>query len=331
MSSAAHDWPSVNASAAPLVAGLVELAPRLRIAIERGPGGATIVDAGIRSPGGIAAGIRIAEICMAGLGSVALVPDHRFRKWAWSLAVHTANPVLACLASQYAGWSLSHDDGSRAFHALGSGPGRALARREPLFDELGYEDRADSTCLVLEVDRPPPAPVIEKIVRDCGIAADRLTVILTPTKSLAGTVQIVARVLEVALHKVHALGFPLDRIVDGMGCAPLPPPGNEFLSAMGRTNDAILYGGNVHIFVSGDDHGARDLARQLPSAASRDYGRPFAETFRSYDGDFFAIDPMLFSPAEVTVTAVESGRSFRRGECDEALLDRSFGGAANDD
>lgn len=331
MSTKPGNWPSIGTTAAPLVSALVEQAARLRIGVDRGGGGPTIVDAGIRQLGGIEAGVRIAEICMAGLGRVNLVPDHRFRSWTWSLAVHTANPVLACLGSQYAGWSLSHEDGSGSFHALGSGPGRALAGKEPLFDELGYRDRADSACLVLEVDRAPPDAIIAKIVRDCGIDPDRLTLILTPTKSLAGTVQIVARVLEVALHKVHALGFPLDRIVDGMGTAPLPPPGNDFLSAMGRTNDAILYGGSVHIFVSGDDDGARDLARELPSSASRDFGRPFAETFRAYEGDFFAIDPMLFSPAHVVVTAIESGRSFRHGECDAVLVDKSFGGDGADD
>ena len=33
---------------------------------------------------------------------------------------------------------------------------------------------------------------------------------------------------------------------------------------------------------------------------------------------------MLFSPARVIVTAVESGHSFHAGALDEALLDRSF-------
>lgn len=318
-------WPSVNRLAAPLVERFVADAPALGVVPERPAPGYRLIDAGIDCPGGIEAGLRIAEICMAGLGRAHLVNSTALASWPWQLNVHSANPVLACLGSQYAGWSLAHGEGKGAFHALGSGPGRALAGKEPLFEELGYRDRADTAVLVLEVAERPPAPLIEKILRDCDVEAAQLTVILTPTESLAGTVQIVARVLEVALHKVHELGFPLERVIDGMGCAPLPPPAPAFLDAMGRTNDAIIYGGAVQLFVTGPDDEARALAQRLPSGTSRDYGRPFAETFKAFKGDFYAIDPLLFSPARVTVTALESGRSHRAGALDAALVDRSFG------
>lgn len=317
--------PSVSQGAAPLVAHLIEDAAALRLRIDRRPEGYTLVDAGMACLGGLEAGLRIAEICLGGLGRVSLAPSPGIARWPWSLNVHSSDPVLACLASQYAGWSLSHGEGEGAYHALGSGPGRALARKEPLFEQLGYRDEADTAVLVLEVDKPPPMPLVEKILCDCGVAPDGLTLILTPTQSLAGTVQIVARVLEVALHKVHELGFPLERIVDGMGCAPLPPPAPSFLDAMGRTNDAIIYGGMVQLFVGGSESDAQELAEKLPSGASRDYGRPFADVFAAVKGDFYAIDPMLFSPARVTVTALESGHSFTAGVLDDELVARSFG------
>ena len=94
---------------------------------------------------------------------------------------------------------------------------------------------------------------------------------------------------------------------------------------MGRTNDAIIYGGIVQLFVTGPDQEANDLATRLPSGTSPDYGRPFAEIFEAAKGDFYAIDPLLFSPAQVIVTALDSGRSHRAGAIDEALVDRSFG------
>jgi len=317
--------PSVSQRAAPLVAHLIEDAAALRVHVERPAEGYTLVDAGVACPGGLEAGLRIAEICMGGLGRVNLVPTPSLSRWPWSLTVHSADPVLACLGSQYAGWSLSHGEGESAYYALGSGPGRALARREPLFEELAYSDSAEAAVLVLEVDERPPAPLIDKILRDCGVVPEGLTLILTPTRSLAGTVQIVARVLEVALHKVHELGFPLERIADGMGCAPLPPPAPSFLDAMGRTNDAIIYGGTVQLYVTGSDTDAQELAEKLPSSASRDYGMPFAEVFGAVKGDFYAIDPMLFSPARVTVTALESGHSYGAGMLDDELVARSFG------
>lgn len=311
--------PSLAALSVPLVRQLTEDAPVLRLGIER-IGGARVVDAGIRHPGGLEAGRRIAELCLGGLGRAALGAVPGTAAWPFGVTVHSAQPVLACLASQYAGWSLSHGD----FFALGSGPGRALARQEALFDELGYTDTADNAAFVLEVDRPPPAELVAHIASTCAIAPENLSLVLTPTQSLAGTVQVVARVLEVALHKVHALGFPLDRVVDGIGMAPMPPPGGGFLTAMGRTNDAILYGGTVHLHVTGPDAEAVELANRLPSSASRDHGRPFAEVFATVKGDFYAIDPMLFSPARVTVTALDSGHSFHAGTLAPELVERSF-------
>ena len=223
--------PSINAAAQPLVEALVRDAGRLRLGVETHASGCRIVDAGIAHAGGIEAGRRIAEICLGGLGDVRLISTpHR---WPLRVSVHASDPVLACLGSQYAGWSLSAGEGKGTFHALGSGPGRALSVKEALFGELGYRDAADATCLVLEVDKMPPPAVVEKVTRDCGIAPERLTLILTPTHSLAGVVQIVARVLEVALHKVHTLGFPLEQVRDGSGSAPVPPPAPDFLTRDG--------------------------------------------------------------------------------------------------
>lgn len=311
----------INALANPLVESLVADALPLRLGLERMDNGCLLVDAGIAAPGGLEAGRRIAEICLGGLGRVALRAESRIGTWPSGVEVTASDPVLACLGSQYAGWSLSHG----AFQALGSGPGRSLACKEPLFEELGYRDRADRSCLVLETDRVPPAALADRIARDCGIDPAALTLILTPTRSLAGTVQIVARVLEVALHKAHALGFDLSAIRDGLGSAPLPPPSPDFATAMGRTNDAILFAGQVQLFVCGPDAAAQALAQGLPSSASRDYGRPFAELFRAVEYDFFRIDPLLFSPARILVTALDSGRTFAAGRIDPERLADSFG------
>jgi methenyltetrahydromethanopterin cyclohydrolase len=240
-----------------------------------------------------------------------------------NLAVHSTDPVNACLGSQYAGWSLSaskEETGGKKFFSLGSGPARALAVKEPLFEALGYRDRTDSGVLVLEVDRLPPQVIVDKILRDCALDAGQLTLIVTPTTSLAGTTQVVARVLEVALHKAHELGFALDNIVGGAAAAPLPAPSPDGVAAMGRTNDAILYGGRVHLSVRGDDDAARDLARRLPSRNASDFGRSFADIFTASGYDFYKIDPALFAPAEVWVSNLDSGNTWRAGALHLALL-----------
>ncbi|MGZ8257802.1 MAG: methenyltetrahydromethanopterin cyclohydrolase [Methylotenera sp.] len=311
---------SVNQLSEPLLKKLLLQADTLQLGVSTHETGCTIVDAGIQHAGCAEAGRLIAEICMGGLGEARLQADTRFANWPNAISVTSAQPVLACLASQYAGWALSHEK----FFALGSGPARALAQREDLFKDLDYQDVAASTCIVLETDKIPPIQVIEKVVRDTKVAPEQLTIILTPTTSIAGVTQIVGRVLEVALHKAHTLHYPLANIVSGNGVAVLPPVAKDFMTAMGRTNDAILFGGHVNLQVTGDDATAAALAINLPSSASKDYGKPFAEVFKSYNMDFYLIDPMLFSPAKVTITNVETGSVFEGGQLNADLIELSF-------
>jgi len=313
---------SVNQHVAPWVERLCAQADALRVHVQRDDSGVRLVDAGIAVPGSVAAGLLIGEICMGGFGRVSLCSPAS-DAWPSGLEVSSSLPVLACLASQYAGWSLAaskEETGGKKFFALGSGPVRALAIKEPLFAELGYRDRAQQGVLVLEVDRVPPPVVLHKVLRDSGLQPDALTVVLTPTTSAAGTTQVVARVLEVALHKAHELGFALGDIVDGVASAPLPAPSPDGVLAMGRTNDAILYGGRVHLSVRGSDDAARALAAKLPSSNSRDFGRSFADIFSDVGFDFYKIDPALFAPAEVWVSNLDSGRSWHGGATDMDLL-----------
>jgi methenyltetrahydromethanopterin cyclohydrolase len=147
---------SVNRRAADLTAALGRDAAILNVDVARGPLGETLIDAGAKRRGGVEAGLRIAEICMGGLGAVRLAPDNATPRWPWTIAVASPQPVIACLGSQYAGWSLAHGTGKDAFFALGSGPARALAQKEAVFEDIGYRDEAAAAVLVIESGRPPP-------------------------------------------------------------------------------------------------------------------------------------------------------------------------------
>jgi methenyltetrahydromethanopterin cyclohydrolase len=322
--SASQSNPSINALSGPLVERLVADAATLRLSVSQAAGGARMVDAGAQARGSIEAGRRIAEICLGGLGTVTIAPSGPIASWPYSVTVHSADPVLACLGSQYAGWSLADETGDSGFFALGSGPGRAVAAVEDLYQELGFRDSATKTALVLEAAGGPPDSVVAKVAEASGLKPEDLTFIFAPTQSLAGSTQVVARVLEVALHKAHTVGFDLHAIVDGIGSAPLSPPHPDFIKAMGRTNDAIIYGGRVQLFVDADDSDAKQLAEQLPSTTSSDHGAPFAEIFARVNGDFYKIDGALFSPAEAIVTSVRSGATYRGGRLEPTLVDASF-------
>ena len=273
-------------------------AGQLGIFIHTLPCGTRLIDCGVQAAGSIAAGRRLAEVCMAGLGDVEIVRSGEGALTAFEVYVVTKQPIAACMASQYAGWEIKGD----GFFAMGSGPMRAAACREELFQTIGHCEQADRCVGVLESGKLPPESVCVDIAAKCGIAPDRLTLLVARTASPAGTVQIAARSVETALHKLHVLGFDLKRIALGAGTAPLPPVADSDLKAIGWTNDAILYGAKVTLAISGGIEGLDAIGRQVPSCASVDYGRPFAEIFTRYDHDFYRIDPLLFSPAMVTFT-----------------------------
>ena len=120
-SDSAGATPDITAEVQARVAALREHSDTLRLALDALPNGTALIDAGINARGGLEAGRLIAELCMGGLGTVTLQPMATFPRWPWQLHVHSANPVVACLASQYAGWSLSHGEGKSAYYAMGSG------------------------------------------------------------------------------------------------------------------------------------------------------------------------------------------------------------------
>ena len=316
---------SVNEKSQILVKDLIDNHNYYRVNIEKGHNGCTIIDAGINSLGNMEAGRVISEICLGGLGRVHILNTMQNAEWPLTVHVNTNDPVIACLGSQYAGWSLSSKEDGSKFNALGSGPARSLALKEPLFKDIKYSDKASSTCLVMEVDSFPPNDVIEKISNDTKVDAKNLTIIITPTSSIVGNIQVVSRVLEVALHKAHELKFPMNEIIEGFGSAPIPPTSPDFLTAMGRTNDAIIFAGITQLYVNTSDDNANELCLKMPSSTSNDYGKPFADIFKDYEYDFFKIDANLFSPSKVIISNMKTGNTFISGKIDNALMKKSFG------
>jgi methenyltetrahydromethanopterin cyclohydrolase len=298
---------------------LEQQADVLRIERHR-PGGADCWDFGIDAPGGLAAGLWLARIGMADLADVALLATPHAPGTGRSVQVTTDHLLPACMAAQYAGWKISDS----TYFAMGSGPMRAAAGVEELFERIERES-TDVAVGVLEARSLPTPQVVEQIAARCGVSPDRLALLVAPTASQAGTVQVVARSVETAIHKLMDLGFDPQRLVSGSGLAPLPPVAANDLAGIGRTNDAVLYGAQVTLWVRGDDASLSQIVGHVPSSSSPDYGEPFAKIFARYDHDFYRIDPHLFSPAQVTLVNLDSGHSFAAGHVDERILAASFG------
>jgi methenyltetrahydromethanopterin cyclohydrolase len=296
-------------------------AAALRIAVQTTPAGARVIDCGVKSPGGLQAGLALARVCLAGQADVTLAPGDVAGVACPLVTVNTDHPVLACMASQYAGWEVKRDG---KFFAMGSGPMRAAHGKEALFDDIPGREQAPCAVGVLETRKLPDDSVIGNLANALGLHSNKITLLAAPAASIAGNLQVVARSLETALHKLHELSFDLNQIVSGFGAAPLPPVAKDELGAIGRTNDAILYGGRVVVWVQADDDQLAEVGRKVPASASSDYGAPFAAIFQRYDHDFYKIDPMLFSPAEVVFNNLRTGRCFAFGRPCPEVMCRSF-------
>ena len=314
---------SVNGLAWEILNKLLEKPDFYGLKIEKTNAGTTIVDAGIEAKGGFLAGKYVTEICMGGCGKTEIsrrkYGDLEFP----SILVYSDHPVIATLGSQYAGWQISEGD----YFAIGSGPARALALKpKEIYEEIEYEDDFDKAIVVLETDKPPPEKLIERFANDSRVTPANLAVILTPTTSLVGAIQISGRIVETGIHKLRKLGLDPNVISYAWGCAPISPIHPKFKVAMARTNDAILYGGITYYAVECENEDELvEILEKAPSKASKDYGRPFIEIFKEANYDFYKIDPNLFAPAVLIVNNMKTGRTFKAGEINVETLMKSLG------
>ena len=312
---------NLNQRAKYITDALTDLAGDLKVSTKTSAVGTHLIDLGVDVVGGLEAGRILAEICLSGLAHVSYTRSAGNFPGALAVQIDTDHPVRACMASQYAGWQLATDD----YFGMGSGPMRAAAGKEELFNDIGFIENPQHVVGVIESGSEPTPSVCELIASSCQVSPSELTLAYAPTASIAGTVQVVARSLETALHKMHELGFDLSCVTSGSGVAPLPPVTADDLAGIGRTNDAILYGGEVTIWVQAEDAAIEQIGEKIPSSASNDYGRPFIEIFQQYDHDFYKIDPHLFSPAVININNLKTGRYFRFGKFNAEVLEQSFG------
>jgi len=315
---------SVNLNALRLVEELCERADYYRVEVRRHPSGAKVIDSGIEAKGGLLAGRLITEIALGGLGEVKITT----KSYGGSLelpliSITTDHPAIATLGSQLAGWRVKVG----GYTAVGSGPARALALKpKPIYRKIKYRDEADVAILILEASEEPPGEVFSYVSDLCGVKPGSLYLIIVPTSSAAGFVQVSGRVIEAGMHKLARLGLNPLSVIYAHGYAPIMPPHPDYVEAMGRVNDAILYGGVAYYAVTGyKDEVLSDIANHSVSSVSGQYGRPFKEIFRDAGLNFYKVDPELFAPAEVTIYNVDTGRIFRAGGVNPKLLERSLG------
>ncbi|MEM4788326.1 MAG: methenyltetrahydromethanopterin cyclohydrolase, partial [Ignisphaera sp.] len=236
-----------------------------------------------------------------------------------AVTVSTDYPIESCMASQLAGWRIQVKD----FFANGSGPARALARKpKKLFDLIGYSETSDEAVLVLETDRYPTHEVVTYIANEAKVQPKNLYLVLVSPASIAGSVQVSARIVETGIFKLNTIGFDIKTIRYGYGLCPIASLHPDPLIMAGRTNDMLLYGGATFYLVDyPDDVKLKEFVEKTPSIASKDYGKSFTELVKTYGWDFlYKVDPLVFAPAVVTINNIRSGTTYTAGKLNLDLL-----------
>ena len=318
---------SVNVEAKKTVDVMIEKADELNIAVATLDNGATVIDCGVNVDGSFKAGELYTKVCLGGLADVGIsIPGDLSEKFALpSVKIKTDSPSISTLGSQKAGWSVSVGD----FFALGSGPARAIALKPAeTYEEIDYEDKdADLAILTLEADVLPDDEVAQYIADECNVDVKNVYLLVAPTSSLVGSIQIAGRVVENGTYKMlEFIKFDVRKVKHAAGIAPIAPVDPDGLKAMGKTNDAVLFGGRTYYYVEseeGDDIAA--VAAQLPSSAADGYGKPFFDVFKDAGFDFYQIDKGMFAPAEVVINDLTTGKMYREGFVNADLLKKSFG------
>ena len=311
---------------------MCEESSRLGVTVDQTDSGATLVDAGIKAEGGFLAGEVVAEICLAGYGRATVTPVQYGDIILPSVFIQTDHPALSLLGSQFAGWQIKGED----YSAIASGPARALALKpKNLYTKLNHKEQSDVAVIVLETEKTPPESVIEQIALKCNVSTKNLFIVMFSTTSVTGATQVSGRVVETGLHKLERLELDLLNVKHAWGYAPIVPVHPNSGEAMGRTNDAILYGGVTNYTVNYDDEVALEkIVRQAPSSSSEflkeakrlsQKSPRFMDIFKEAGFDFYNIDTNIFAPAVVAITNANTGKTFQAGNLDIDVLKTSLG------
>jgi methenyltetrahydromethanopterin cyclohydrolase len=301
---------------------MLDYSDELQIEVQELDNGTVVADAGVVAKGGYGAGVYLSRLCMADLAEIQLTPYDIKGVLLPGIQVATDHPAVSCMASQCAMWQIKADK----YFAMGSGPARVLARKtRDLYEKIGFEESSDVAVIVLESNKLPDETVSALIAEKCGIDPADLRIAVAPTDSVAGLVQVSARVVETGLHKLFTMGFDINSIKCGWGRAPISPITGDATMCMGSSNDAIIYGGETYYTLEYENlEELQQYLKGMPSQASRDWGAPFYKTFKAAGFDFFKVDHNVFAPAKVVLNEIKSRRTFVSGKVNLDVLAESF-------
>ncbi|NHJ84240.1 MAG: methenyltetrahydromethanopterin cyclohydrolase [Asgard group archaeon] len=281
---------------------------------------ATIIDCGINTEGSIQAALLFTKITLGGLAKVTLdLPITDNNSSFLRIQVASSHPTLAAIGCQAASWNINKDD----FFGMACGPGRALAQKpSKVFKLLEYKDNSDIAILCIESDKVPSEDVVSYIAEKCNVKVENLILLLIKTECLVEYIQMAARAIELGLFKlVQHMNYPKERILHAVGTGLIPPLSVDKELSNDRVNNALIYGTKLFLIVKSEPgDNLLSLLPEIPSNASKSYGKSFLELFKEADEDFANFDLTLLAPSELIVNDIRTGEIHHLGKIDNSKI-----------
>lgn len=279
---------------------------------------ATVIDCGVNAAGSIGAGILFADISLAGLGKVSVVPGIIDSYYINFAQVYVDRPAIACLGSQKPGWKLKSD----GFAGTGFGPARAISQKpKNIYSAINYVDDAETAVINIETQTMPGAKELDYIAKQCSTDPECVVALIARPNSIAGSVVNGTRVVEWAMNRLFQLGYDIRDISSASGACPIAPLKKEEPEFVGASFDSIAYYGMAYLYAGNKG----DIFKEATSLSSKSYGKSFNVLLKESQGDFSKVDPAMFAPARVMVNGIADGSLETYGKLDGAMLLDSYG------
>lgn len=312
---------SVNREAKKIVDIVIRDADVLGVAVSKLSNGTTVIDMGQKVKGSWLAAKYYSEITMGGLSEVSYETFELDGYLFPAVCVKSSHPMLA-------GWvSQKHADplpGAERQPIL-AGPAKALLNPpDASIAYAGYHDDSDVAVAPFQTSEPITVDTANWVAGVCHVDPKNLYILVAPSNSLVCAVQISARPIDNIMHRLHAEGFDIHNVSYASCKTPIAPLVADELTAMGRINDCMLYGGQVLVYLEGDDRQIEKMLPNLPTKASTEYGKTFKQIFVEHDCNFHIIDLRIFSVALIQINNMVSGNCYSSGQLDMDMLRKSF-------
>ena len=226
------------------------------------------------------------------------------------------------MSCQLSGWALPEFKNDAGIVPLISGPVRAIVKEDKFAKPFSYQDKSEKVVVVLQDKALPSEELTAYIAKKCKVEPENIFILVAPTGSLVGLVNVISRTLETSLWRLHELGFDVNNVISAWGKAPLPPISKDEYTAMIRANTYIYYGGTAGFVVNCKDEDIERIIEDitLSPKTTKQYGIPFSKLLEEAGGNIFNMTEFCHNVTKVNFYNSFTGNTFVYGKNDQKML-----------